>query len=68
MNGAIPICHRGCGLRVWLVVTGVEAGNIWFDDRVERAGLYPLTVAGRERAISLQWYRALLDDVLALAV
>lgn len=29
VNGAIPICHRGCAYRYWLVVTGQERGNIW---------------------------------------
>ena len=27
VNGAIPICHQGCALRNWLVVSGPEAGN-----------------------------------------
>jgi hypothetical protein len=25
MNGAIPKCHEGCALRIWLVVTGEQA-------------------------------------------
>jgi hypothetical protein len=29
MNGALPICHPGCALRLWLVVTGKESGNVW---------------------------------------
>ena len=28
MNGAFPICHKGCALRIWLVVSGGEAGNL----------------------------------------
>ena len=29
MNGAFPICHEGCALRIWLVVSGVD-GQIWW--------------------------------------
>lgn len=31
VNGAIPICHEGCAIRLWLVVTGPERGHIWRD-------------------------------------
>src|SRR5437879_3935324 len=31
MNGAIPICHKGCALRVWLIITGKESGRLWED-------------------------------------
>jgi hypothetical protein len=33
MNGAIPICHQGCALRIWLVVTGPHSGELWDDRR-----------------------------------
>jgi hypothetical protein len=26
MNGAVPICHKGCNLRIWLVVSGDKLG------------------------------------------
>jgi hypothetical protein len=29
MNGALPICDQGCLLRIWLVVSGDEAGYVW---------------------------------------
>jgi hypothetical protein len=64
VNGAIPICHLGCALRQWLVVTGPEAGNVWCDDRADRGGLYPLTAPGKERVTFYQWYRDWLDGVL----
>ena len=41
MDGAIPICELGCGLRQLLIVTGAERGNIWYDDRADWKGLYP---------------------------
>lgn len=43
MNGAIPICHAGCSLRIWLVVTGDQAGSLWFDKRADLAGVMPVT-------------------------
>lgn len=64
VDGAIPICHLGCALRQWLVVTGPEAGNVWCDYRADRRGLFPLRLGGRERVTFLQWYRSWLDDAL----
>ena len=43
VNGAIPICHMGCALRIWLVVTGPERGHLWLDKRAARAGLQPIS-------------------------
>lgn len=64
VNGAIPICHLGCAQRQWLVVTGPEAGNVWFDLRVDKAGLYPLSDDEADRVSFLRWYRSWLDDAL----
>jgi hypothetical protein len=66
VNGAIPICHRGCALRKWLVVSGPEAGNVWCDDRADRRGIYPLTVPDKERVTFYQWYRDWLDAALSV--
>lgn len=65
VDGAVPVCHRGCALRQWLVVTGPEAGNVWCDDRADRRGLYPLALPGTERVTFYEWYRGWLDEVLA---
>ena len=46
VNGAIPICHLGCCLRQWLVVTGPEAGNVWDDVRADYAGFKPVQSKG----------------------
>jgi len=40
-TGAICICHEGCAIRDWLVVTGEERGRIWLDDRASDGGLIP---------------------------
>ena len=64
VNGAVPICHLGCALRQWLVVTGPEAGNVWDDNRTDHGGLKPVQQAGRGRVTFLQWYRFWLEDAL----
>jgi hypothetical protein len=65
MNGAIPICHLGCALRQWLVVTGPERGNIWQDDRVDWNGIYPLETKDGARVGFLRWYVSWLDKAIA---
>jgi hypothetical protein len=67
MNGAIPVCHRGCALRQWLVVTGSERGNIWGDDRVDWGGVYPLVTPGDERVTFSEWYVSWLDESIRSA-
>src|SRR5258708_24579144 len=42
MSGAMPICHMGCALRIWLVVTGAERGHLWLDKRADHQGIEPL--------------------------
>lgn len=62
VNGAIPICHLGCGIRQWLVVHGEQRGFVWTDFRADHAGLSPLkTSDGRQMTFS-DWYRAWLKD------
>jgi hypothetical protein len=56
MNGAIPLSHIGCALRRWLVITGSEAGHVWFDGRADYEGLAPVTNARGERLTFLEWY------------
>jgi hypothetical protein len=35
------MCHMGCALRVWLVVTGEEAGHLWRDGRTDDSAILP---------------------------
>ena len=42
MDGAIPICHKGCALPQWLVAQGERRGFVWDDIRVDNAGVAPL--------------------------
>ncbi len=62
MNGCLPICHRGCALRVWLVTTGPMAGTVWNDDRADDIGLYPVLDRDGRAMNFAQWMRAWLDD------
>jgi hypothetical protein len=64
VNGAFPICHLGCALRIWLVVSGDEKGHLWLDRRADDQGLSPLTLKNRLRATFSTWYQEWLDDAL----
>jgi hypothetical protein len=64
IDGAIPICHMGCALRIWLVVSGPEAGNIWIDRRADTDGFAPLTNGDAPRIGFLPWWENWLEDAL----
>jgi hypothetical protein len=64
VNGAIPICHEGCALRIWLVLTGTQAGYLWEDRRSEYGGLKPLRLADGSWATFTGWYDPWLNDCL----
>ncbi|MDW8264101.1 MAG: SMI1/KNR4 family protein [Gemmataceae bacterium] len=65
VNGAIPLCHEGCALRDWLVLTGPEAGHMWHDARADEAGLWPISVGKKRRVTFLEWYIHWLNEALA---
>lgn len=62
-NGSIPICTEGCALRFLLVVTGPEAGQVWYDARADEKGLMPMG-EGQNRLSFSEWYLAWLDNAL----
>jgi hypothetical protein len=64
VNGAIPICHHGCALRTWLVVSGAERGNVWYDARAEGGGLQPHRAADGRHLTFGAWYEDWLDRSL----
>jgi SMI1/KNR4 family protein SUKH-1 len=64
VNGAFPICHIGCALRIWLVLTGDEAGRLWRDGRADLTGLSPVRLSDGSPAIFSSWYREWLDGCL----
>jgi hypothetical protein len=55
-DGAFPICHMGCGLRIWLVVAGEQAGHLWLDGRADETGLSPIFAADGQPATFSTWY------------
>ena len=67
MNGAIPICHLGCGLWQWLVVNGDQKCSVWNDFRADHRGISPLRdESGRQMAFS-DWYMTWLHDSIRKA-
>ncbi len=64
VNGAFPVCHMGCALRVWLVVKGAEAGHLWYDWRADYRGLAPVCLKDGSRATFSSWYADWLDSAL----
>jgi hypothetical protein len=56
VNGAIPICHEGCALRIWLVINGTQSGYLWEDRRSEDGGLNPLRLTDGSAATFARWY------------
>lgn len=58
IDGAFPICHMGCAILIWLIVTGPEAGNVWMDDRSSDGGWMPL------RLTFLRWYERWIEKSL----
>jgi SMI1 / KNR4 family (SUKH-1) len=64
LNGAIPICHQGCALRIWLVVTGETTGHLWDDRRSEYEGIRPLVLKNSLPATFGAWYLEWLQDSL----
>src|SRR5215831_15731299 len=64
MNGAIPICHQGCALRIWLVIAGERAGQLWHDRRSDYKGVAPLLLQDGSVASFSRWYSEWLEDVL----
>lgn len=55
-DGAIPICHEGCALRNWLVVTGPLAGTVWRDLRADNGGIHPFLNADGTFMGFNDWY------------
>jgi SMI1 / KNR4 family (SUKH-1) len=64
MNGAIPICHRGCALRQWLVINGDQKGIVWNDDRADNAGIAPVLGKSGNPLTFTEWYMGWLNGSL----
>jgi SMI1 / KNR4 family (SUKH-1) len=66
--GAIRLSHGGCGYYTWLVVTGEERGNLWFDPRCVDEPLAPLWHKRRSRTRFAEWYLEWLDELQGSAL
>lgn len=64
MDGAIPICHKGCALRQWLVINGPQKGFVWDDLRADDAGIAPVLGESGGPVTFADWYRGWLDASL----
>jgi hypothetical protein len=62
LNGAIPLSHMGCALRVWLIVSGERAGSLWRDGRTDDTGLSPIFTRDQRPATFSSWYLDWLQD------
>jgi hypothetical protein len=56
VNGAIPICHQGCGVINWLVANGPQAGFVWEDHRTADQGIYPVHDEAGDQTTFSDWY------------
>ena len=64
VDGAIPICHMGCGYLVWLVVSDDEAGHLWNDGRAAEQGFEPILDVTDSSMNFAKWYEDWLDSSL----
>lgn len=64
--GALCLSDEGCGLTVWLVVTGPERGRMWRDPRCDGTDLYPLRDADGSPMHFAAWYLAWLEAAEAV--
>jgi hypothetical protein len=67
VNGAIPICHQGCALRIWLVIAGERTGQLWQDKRSDHKGVVPVRLRDGSLATFSNWYCDWLEDALQQA-
>ncbi|MEV6399076.1 SMI1/KNR4 family protein [Streptomyces sp. NPDC051907] len=59
--GAIVICHLGCALREWLVVSGPHRGTVWSDGRADDVDLAPLPDDDGNPMTFARWYTDWLE-------
>ena len=64
MQGAIPVCHAGCGRYYWIVVNGPLAGDVWEDGRSSDGGVAPLLTTQGKRIDFEGWYADWLRQAL----
>ena len=64
MNGAFPICHKGCALRIWLVVSAAKRETCGATTARTSVVLHRYLTHEGSRATFGTWYTEWLDDAL----
>jgi hypothetical protein len=64
LPGALYLCHLGCAIRNFLVVSGPCKGEVWRDDQASRKEIYPEVDEDGNRLRFLDWYEQWLDQSL----
>lgn len=59
--GAICLCHHGCAVRDWLIVSGPARGTMWSDSRCDDVDLAPILDDGKPVSFR-DWYLDWLDN------
>lgn len=65
--GAEYICGYGCTHECLLVITGQEAGNMWWDERGTDYGILPHTDSEGNHIDFITWYDLWLDEIIEKA-
>ena len=60
--GAICLCHKGCAIRDWLIVSGPQRGFIRRDERIYDIDLVPQLTDDGQKASFGRWYLAWLEQ------
>ena len=62
--GSLRISHYGCAIYYILIVSGIEKGNVWIDDRASDGGIYPLSTEKKGRYNFNDWYNEWIYESL----
>jgi hypothetical protein len=64
LPGALYLCHQGCAIRNFLIVSGPSKGEVWREDQASGKGIFPEVDEGGNRLRFLDWYEQWLDRSL----
>lgn len=65
-SGIVYLAHEGCGMFSFLVVSGAEYGNVWYEDLANDCGVFPLIDPQTGESLRFfRWFELWLDAALA---
>lgn len=64
LPGALYLCHQGCAIRNFLIVSGPSKGEVWREDQASGKGIFPEVDEQGNRIGFLNWYEQWLDKSL----